>query len=86
MNQNHISAKDAFEKASDIFTLINTFAKNGKLQISSHDITNLESISIPHFAELKQLGYHISGSPTSGYFVISWDKYRTQKQKAYLTN
>lgn len=86
MNPNHISAEDAFQKASDIFTLINTFAKNGKLQISSHDVTNLESISIPHFAELRQLGYHISGSPASRFFVISWDKYRIQKQKAYLTD
>ena len=86
MNQNHISATDAFKKASDIFTLIEKFASNNKLQISSKDVPDLVAISIPHFEELRQLGYHLSNTNSRGLFIISWEDVPTQKQKEYLSN
>lgn len=85
MNQNHISAADAFEKASDIFTLIEKFASNNKLQISTKDVPDLVAISSPHYEELRQLGYHLSNTNSLGLFTISWKNVPTQKQKEYLS-
>lgn len=87
---NKLSAKEAFAKANDIFTLIDKYASNRKLQILDTEVPNLSALIWPHMDELKSLGYHITIIPKNRRneipfgMKISWNPNEKEEEKQWL--